>query len=316
MKVPTGPPFFWDGIMADLKEKGIFYAVLSSLFLSTGFILATYFLQYTNPETLNVLFFTIAFVVSFAFLLVKNFGITVRAFRQYWKDGVLLGGANAIAAGLWFNSISIMGPTPTAFIVRFSTIFIIILGILFLKEKLHLQDVAGMLIAVAGTLLINAGNGDYLQAGTAVALAASFAIAVHQVLSKVYVKSIDPLILVSLRTFYTALFLLLYAVVFSKLQPFPINQLPLLVAGTTVNAVIGFVFFYKALELIDVSKVAIIRTLDPFVVVVYVLAVFHTLPSAHQFLGGSLVVLGVLVSMYGHNIKTLLGIVKYRPWFG
>jgi drug/metabolite transporter (DMT)-like permease len=112
------------------------------------------------------------------------------------------------------------------------------------------------------------------------------------------------------------LFLLLYAVLFSKLQAFPVNQLPLLAAGTTINAVVGLVFFYKALELLDVSKVAIIRTLDPFIVVVYVLAVFRTLPSLQQFLGGTLVVAGVLVTMYGHNIRTLVRLVKGLPWFG
>lgn len=297
-------------------SSGILYAVLSSLFLSTGFVLAKHFLQYTNPETLNVLFFAIAFLVSFAFLIARNFSGTVRAFRENWKDGLVIGGANAVAAGLWFNSINIIGPTPTAFIVRFSTIFIIIMGILFLKERLHLQDIAGMAIAVIGALLISFGNGNYAQAGTLVALAASLAIAVHQVLSKVYVKSIDPLMLVSLRTFYTTVFLLLYAVVFSKLQAFPVNQLPLLAAGTTINAVVGFVFFYKALELVDVSKVAIIRTLDPFIVVVYVLALFRTLPSAQQFLGGTLVVAGVLVTMYGHNVRTIVRLVKGLPWFG
>ena len=78
----------------------------------------------------------------------------------------------------------------------------------------------------------------------------------------------------------------------------------------------GFVFFYKALELLDVSKVAIIRTLDPFVVVVYAVIAFHTFPSPNQFLGGTLVVAGVLVTMYGHNIRTLVRLVKGLPWFG
>ncbi|MBI3036548.1 DMT family transporter [Candidatus Woesearchaeota archaeon] len=299
-----------------MKNAGLVYAVLSSLFLSTGFILAKHFLQYTNPETLNTLWFGIAFVVSITLLLARNASKTLRTFREHWKDGVVIGGANAVAAAFWFQAINIAGPTLTAFLVRFSTIFIIFLGIFFLKEKLHTQDIAGMVIALAGAFTISFANGEYLTTGVAVALAASFAIAVHQVLSKVYVKSINPLALVSLRTLYTALFLLIYAVAFSKLQPFPVSQLPLLTLAVAVNAVLGFVFFYKALELLDVSKVAIIRTLDPFVVVIYALIAFHTLPSLQQFLGGTLVVAGVLVTMYGHAIQTLLRTVKGLPWFG
>lgn len=299
-----------------MKNAGLVYAVLSSLFLSTGFVLAKHFLQYTNPETLNTLWFGIAFIVSIAILLVRNSSKTINAFKDHWKDGLVVGGANALAAGLWFHSINISGPTLTAFLVRFSTIFIIVLGILFLKEKLHLHDVAGLLIALAGAFTISFANGDYLKVGTLVALAASLAIAVHQVLSKVYVKTIDPLMLVSLRTLYTALFLLLYAAIFSKLQPFPLAQLPWLTIAITVNAVFGFVFFYKALELLDVSKVAIIRTLDPFIVVVYVFAIFRTVPDLNEIIGGTLVVAGVLVTMYGHSIRTMLRAVKWLPWFG
>lgn len=299
-----------------MKNAGLVYAVLSSLFLSTGFVSAKHFLQYTNPETLNTLWFGIAFIVSIAVLLVRSRQRTIRAFREHWKDGVIVGGANAVAAAFWFHAISITGPTLTAFLIRFSTIFIIILGILFLKEKLHLHDIVGMLIALAGAFAISFANGDYLKIGTLVALAASLAIAVHQVLSKVYVKTIDPLTLVSLRTLFTALFLLAYAASFSKLQAFPIDRLPFLTVVIVVNAIFGFVFFYKALELIDVSKVAIIRTLDPFIVVVYALAIFHTVPDINELVGGTMVVAGVLVAMYGHGIRTLLRTVKWLPWFG
>ena len=299
-----------------MKNAGLVYAVLSSLFLSTGFILAKHFLQYTNPETLNTLWFGLAFIASFIALLAKDASKTIKTFREHWKDGLVIGGANAVAAAFWFQAINIAGPTLTAFLIRFSTIFIILLGIVFLKEKLHFHDIVGMVIALGGAFAISFATGDYLTTGVAVALAASFAIAVHQVLSKVYVKTINPLTLVSLRTLYTALFLLAYAAAFSKLQPFPLEQLPWLTIAIIINAIFGFVFFYKALELLDVSKVAIIRTLDPFVVVVYALVIFQTLPSLNELFGGTLVVIGVLVTMYGPNIRTLVRLVKGLPWFG
>ena len=299
-----------------MKNAGLVYGILSSLFLSTGFIFTKYFLNYTNPETLNTLWFGIAFVVSIAVLLIRNRQRTIRAFKEHWKDGLVVGGANAVAAAFWFQAISISGPTLTAFLVRFSTIFIIILGIIFLKEELYIHDIIGLLIALAGAFAISFANGDYMKTGTLVALAASLAIAVHQVLSKVYVKTIDPLTLVSLRTLFTALFLFIYAFAFSKLHAFPLQQVPPLALAIVINAILGFIFFYKALELLDVSKVAIIRTLDPFVVVVYALLAFRTLPSTNQFLGGTLVVAGVLVTMYGHNVRTVLRTVKWLPWFG
>ncbi len=297
-------------------KSGLLYAVLSSLFLSTGFILAKRLLAYTNAETLNTLWFGLSFVLTISFLLMRNRSKTVRLFRTNWKDGVVIGLVNAVAATLWFHSINISGPTLTAFLVRFSTIFIIILGVIFLKERLHLHDVVGLLIALAGAFIISLTGGNYLAKGAVIALLASFAIAVQVVVSKVYVKTIDPLTLVSMRALFTATFLAIYAAALSKLQPFPAGQLPLLLVAVVLNAVLGFVFFYKSLELLDVSKVAVIRTVDPFVVVVYALAYFGTIPHPRELIGGLLVITGVLVTMYGHGITTMLRTVKWLPWFG
>ncbi len=299
-----------------MKNPGLIYAVLSSLFLSTGFIFAKHFMKYANVETLNTLWFGIAFLVSIAILLAKDSRKTIKAFREHWKDGMIVGGANALAASFWFNAINITGSTLTAFLVRFSTIFIILLGIIFLKEKLHIHDIIGLLIAIAGAFIINFSGGYNISSGVLVAIAASLAIAVHQVLSKVYVKTIEPLLLVSLRTLYTAAFLGLYALLTSKLQPFPMGQVPFLTVAIVINAVFGFVFFYKALELMDVSKVAIIRTLDPFIVVIYALALYRAIPDARELAGGTLIVAGVLVTMYGHSIRTMIRAVKWLPWFG
>jgi drug/metabolite transporter (DMT)-like permease len=298
-----------------MQNKGLIYAILASLFLSTGFVFAKHFLQYANPATLNVLWFWIAFVVSTAILLVRDRLKTVRTFKEHWKDGFVVGGANAFAAIFWFESINVAGPTLSAFLLRFSTIFIIFLGVLFLKEKLHIQDVVGTLIALTGAFAISFTLGNYLDKTILVPLAAAFAISVHQVLAKFYVKNIDPLSLVSFRVFYTAVFLTIFAVATSQLHSFPINQLPQLVGAVIINAVIGFVLLYKALELLDVSKVAIIRTLDPFIVVIFAFAVFQTFPSTNQLIGGSLVITGVLVTIFGHNIKTLMRITKV-PWIG
>lgn len=292
--------------------SGVLYAILTSIFLSTGFVFAKHFLQFSNDETLNVLWFWIAFVVTIAILLLRDRLKVVDLFRLHWRDGLIVGGANAVAAVFWFKAVESAGPTLTAFILRFSTIIIVFLGVLFLKEKLHLHDIIGTGIAIAGALVINAAMGSYFSYGTLIAFAACFAIAVHQVLAKVYVKNIDPVSLVCFRVFYTAIFVTIYAAATRTLQPFPAHQLPLLTVAVIINAVIGFILLYKALELLDVSKVAVIRTLDPFVVIIFALAAFHTIPSLSQLIGGTLVVIGVLVTIYGHTLRKMLKAAV--PW--
>lgn len=284
-----------------MKSTGLVYTSLSSLFLSTSFISIKYFLQYTNTETLNVIWFSAAFLLSFAFLLVKNSNKVMAVFKKNWKAGLLIGGANALSSILFIESISRAGPTPTAFVVRFSAIFLIFLGILVFKEKLHSRDLVGMVIAVGGALLISFGSGNYLNAGVLLALAAAFMMAVNSVLMKVYIKSADPLSLTCLQSLYTAILLLVYALIFSKIRSFPAGQLPLVAVAVTVSVILSLIFYYKALQLLNLSKIAIIRTLEPFMVAVLALIVFRTLPSTNQLVGGTLVVIGVFLTIVGYK---------------
>ena len=172
-----------------------------------------------------------------------------------------------------------------------STIFIILIGVFHLKEKLTSLDILGIVIAIAGAMVINYGNGTYTSFGLFIALTAALFIALHQTTAKMFVKKVHPLNLVNLRTLFSSSFLFIFVLATSSLEVPPQNTYVWFVAGGVV-ASIGFLFFYKSLELIAVSKAAIIRTLDPFIVVLYSIVIFRILPNLQEILGGSLIILG------------------------
>ncbi len=296
-------------------NKGYAYALLSALLLSGSTLTNKYLLGFVNSRMLSFLFFISVFAGSSALLLQRSRRGFFSNLARHWKDGVIVGGFNAIAASFFFLALSMLDASTTSFLARFSTIFIILIGVFFLKEKLTLYDYPGMLLAVFGALVMNYRNGAFTSLGLVVALAAALGIAFHQITAKMFVRRVDPLVLVNLRTLFSSFFLLLVAAATSAIQPVPLRLIPLIFITGSVVAMLGFFFFYRSLELMDVSKAAVIRTVDPFIILVYSFLIFGSTPSFQEIIGGSLIVAGVTVIILKHRIREIVDEFKL-PWLG
>ena len=299
-------------------KKGFLYAILAVAFSASAVVSNKYLLEFVNPRMLAFAFFASLFISSSIILVIKSPHGFLKNLADNWKDGLIVGGLNGVASLLFFISLELLDASTTTFLVRFSTVFIILIGVIFLREKLTKYDLLGIFFAVGGAFLINYSSGvdNVIQSGLFVALAAAFVIALHNVAAKVYVKKIGALQLVNVRVAFTSGFLLAFALATDSVQPLPLIAFPILALTGSVLAVAGFVFFYKALELEDVSKVATIRTLDPFVVIIYGFIIFRTFPGIMELLGGSLIVLGVIIITLKNRIKKLVSGFRSLLWLG
>ncbi len=280
-------------------NKGLIYLILSGLFITTSPIFAQNLVKTVDVELLAFLWFVPASMVSTAVVSLYTKTSPIAYFRKNWKEGIILGFANALSVVLWFAAIKAIGATLTTFLLRFMTIFLIILGIIFLKEKLNTLEAIGAAIAIAGALVMNFNASSILLIGTIIAVLAAFAVAVQEIIAKIYVARISPMELTSIRTTFVLPFLLLYALLAGNIgaaAEIQAGSLLLIIAGSTASAVIGFIFWYKAIERMDVSKAAIIRTVDPFIVMVYAFLIFSTAPTQKELIGGALIVAGVILS--------------------
>lgn len=277
-------------------NKGLLYLVLSGLFISTSPVFAQHLVKSVPVKMLMLLWFVSAAAVSTVIVIIYQKLNPLSYFKNNWKEGLILGFVNALASGLWFASISLIGASLTTFLLRFMTIFLIGFGILFLREKLGIREIIGAIIAIAGAFLINFETDNLLIFGTLIALLAAFIIAVQEFIGKIYVARIKPVVLASMRTTFTLPFLLVFAASTGSISTVSSGNLTLIIIGSTLSAAIGFIFWYKALETTDVSKAAIIRTLDPFIVLAYAFMIFRTTPKIPELIGGTLIVAGVILS--------------------
>ena len=295
-------------------NKGYVYALLAAVCLATTIVINSMVVDAVNSRMASFSFFFVVFVLSSVALSCRKISV-VKNLKSHWKDGLIVGGFNATAATFFFLSLNYTSASTTAFLSRLSTIFIIIIGIIFLKEKLTAFDIPGMLLAVFGAFLINNASHDYTAVGLLMGIMAALGIALHQVSAKMFVKRIKPLNLVGIRTFYTSAILLIIATASQSLQKIPPGVVPLMLISGAI-ATVGFIALYKSFELADVSKVAIIRTIDPFIVLIYGVLFFEEYPTFTEVIGGSFIVAGVVLIILKHRINRFVRLLKLPGWMG
>jgi len=253
-------------------------------------------LDWVNVETMNILMSVFADVL-FVLLFALSGGIMhFKEIAKNLRQVALVGFVTALGALFYAYGIFVSGPTTAIFLLQFSTVFTILFGVAVLKERFTKVEGFGVLVAVVGVFVVAYGDLAVQVVGALVLLLAAFLTALASLLSKVFVKKINPMALAGGNSFFVLLFIFSYAALFGRVQTtFPSSVLVYALLGAVTGVVVSFVLLYKAFEVYDVSKVATIMTAQPFLTAVWAFFILALVPSVNQVLGGVLIVLGVVV---------------------
>ncbi len=290
----------------DRHLKGYVYVVLSLLLTSLSFILMTIAVRNVGVTNGAFFLFVVAMATSTAILLVtRNVRESFVLVRKHWRPVIAIGALNAISLFLWLYSLQLIGPSLTAFLGRFGTIFTILMGVIFLKERFNKLELVGAAIMIAGAFVLSYNGGDFIIFGVILVLILSLTFSTWQFLTKIYIKHINPIVMNHIRITVTFIILLIYVGLTRNIEVPSMNILGIIALGSIAGGIIGFILAYKAMELTDLSKISTIQSLEPFVVMLYAYVILGGIPTGYQLLGGLVIVAGVL----------LLVMARYKPKF-
>lgn len=297
----------------DDNIKGFVYAAGSSFLVGLGFVLNKIILNKSNTETASVYFVGFGLLASFFLLGTRGEIGKLKLFKEHWKPLTIFGLLGGIGMLTWFYAIDLIGPSLTAFLLRFLVVFTILWGILFFKEKFDVIEILGMAVAGIGVVVLTyaSNNGNFLISGAIAALASAFLFSIMQVIVKLYAGRIPPLITNHFRLMLSFPIVLAYALITQKIQTPDNFVLILSLAAGVTSGVAGVSLFFKALELAELSKVNIIRTMDPFVVVLFALIFLREVPSFNQMTGGLIIVAGIVILIIARQKPKI--IAKWLP---
>ncbi|WP_347839909.1 DMT family transporter [uncultured Draconibacterium sp.] len=286
--------------MKTATYKGYLLALVATIAFSNVYIFSKAALNQIHLTQFGIYWcgFGMLFSLLFAFKG-KKIAQLNRLSKKQARILLLLGFLEILTTTTFFISINIIpDPAITSFIGNLFPVMVTLGGIIILKEKFGWVEIVGASLALIGTFVISYTGGTSLKtlfiAGTGVVLINALFATTATLIVKVHVKNISPELFNLNRYTWLFLFSLIMFFVYQPEANIPAKAF----ANISVGAFLEFIAIltvYYSYHFIEASRSAIVQTLKGIFVLIGAFVVFNTFPVLHQFIGGMITVIGVLV---------------------
>jgi drug/metabolite transporter (DMT)-like permease len=286
------------------KNRLIAYLKLSisAVIWGISFIATKVAVAEAPPAVIIWLRFNMSLVILFFYLLQRR-ELTLPPIKELLYLALL--GFIGISLHHWLQSTGLVTAkaSTTSWLIATTPIFMALLAWLFLKEKITLTALCGILLASMGVLLVVSNgdmtavlNGEFGSIGNVLVMLSAFNWAVFSVLSR---RSLDK---------YSAIFVLFYATLFGVLFssvhflfikgwiyiPQLSNAAWLAIAFLGVaSSFLAYTYWYDGLQIIGATQAGVFIYMEPLISLVVAALVLNEAVTLPALLGGSLILLGV-----------------------
>jgi drug/metabolite transporter (DMT)-like permease len=267
--------------------------ILATLIWGSTFTIVKQTLAQVSP----MLFITLRFLVATSVTVAFMPGVLRNISAETFRCGSTL--AAFLLGGFFFQTLGLQGTTPSrsAFITSLSVLLVPVLGFFLFRHRPRPQTLAGVVIAATGLGFLTLDTLELkLSYGDALTLMCAVSFALHILFVGRYSTS-D----------YRQLFILQLALSAGVAAvATPIVETPflvwdvlfsiyLLITGVLATA-LGFYIQNRAQRLTTAKRTALIFSLEPIFAVLFAYLLLDQAPTKKEWLGGTLVLAGILTS--------------------
>jgi len=282
--------------------KGLLFALAGTASGSTAYVTAKYAMLGFSPQTFVVLWMSAAAIYALALILARGQQRCLVLARQDLRWMAVMGLMIATADILAFAGLSLMDSSLFAFLMRFLPVLTILLGVLFLRERLKLLEIVPIALMVLGGSLDVLGKWNTVGTGTLLALLSCGASAGMMLLGKKMVANIPPIVLSVYSFGIGAPIAILWAIVTGG---FNLSVPPAYWLVTLLGALFGpfgsWLLYFISYSYWDLSRTSIVLTAEPLFVLPLAFLVFHSFPTGIELFGGVMILGGALCLAYIHR---------------
>ncbi len=289
---------------ADNLRKGFLYALAGSAFISAYFVTGKYAMTKGagfNAETFCLVWIaTTTFYASVIVLVRRGVGQVFIPKRSL--PGVVgLGLTTGVGLILLYSGLRKIDPTFTAFIARSHPVMVILLGVIFLKERLHRIELLPLVLIVAGGVISVWGRPREVNIGVVLVFLGYVAFAFHRLFIKVETKRLSTEVIV----FYRALLALVIVSVWSLTTGRADFDVPLrfwlvVFFGSLISPICGNLLSFHAYRYYSLSQSALVLMIQPVLVLPMAYVFLGTFPTRQGLLGGLLILIGAFAMVWIH----------------
>lgn len=267
----------------------------------TAVSFAAIFIRLSSAPPLIIAFYRMAF----SFLFLSPVLLINRTGRRDIKslsiqDGILIGLGGLLLSfhfATWVTSLSHTSVASSVILVTTQPVFIVLFEFVFLREKPPLPLIRGILIAIAGGVLIGYGDvqgTEFKLYGDMLALAGAITAAGYWFIGRKVRQNVNTLPYITLVYGTSALFLLILCVI-RKLPFFgySFHNVSMFLLLALVPTLIGHTSFNWALKKVKASRVGTTILGEPVGAALLAILFFGEIPPLLSGIGGIIVLAGI-----------------------
>ena len=286
-----------------MKNKLTIFALifLAVVFWGNSFIATKLLLTEIEPVTIIVLRLIVASIVLSAYALVtkKKFSIKLKSHLYI----LLLAAVASFHLWIQVTGLKFTTAANTGWIIGTAPLFIVVLGIIFFKEKITLIQILGIALALAGLILL-ISNGDITNIdfistkGDLLVLASAFTWGVYSTINKKISLSYSP----TMTILYLFVFMAIFIVPFNLTQEKINSIIHLSFTGWLMVSFLGifcsgvaYSIWSYALRVLDSGKVGAFLYMEPFVTVLAAWIFLSESITLLMIISGLIITFGVVL---------------------
>lgn len=284
--------------------KGYLFLVGTAFFTALSYALGRAVDRSLIPEAITFFWFLGAFLCAFVVVMsVPSQRAELKNLRKYIRIFIYSSILTTIGAALWISAIKTIGIPLTSFLMKAQTLFSLMLGMIFLGERLNRGESVGIVITVTGGIVVAYQSDISLLIGTFTALGSAFFYSTLSFFVKKIAQNLNMLTVATLRALGVSIVLIVYLVLTGTLEmPKPIDLIYMTFGGIT-GAFIAKACQFQAIKLIDVSRTTAVMPMESLFVVLLSYFIFDEIPSVIKLLGGAAILTGVVFLVIYRGVK-------------
>lgn len=282
------------------KIPGFVLCILGGFFLSWGGLLIRLF---ETPDIWQILFLR-----SFFFLI----GLTIFLFSVYQRNSIRIiinSGAPGIIGGLvlslsFISYVVSMNETTVAnvvFIISTQTMFLALMGYLFLKEKISLIGFFSIILAMSGILIM---VGDSINQGSLFGNLVALVIPINFSILVIIIRKYPKLDMVP-AIFYSGIFSLIYGLVLSESFIFSINDIIMGFLLGVPQLAFGFICITIGSRTTPAVTVGLLMLLESICGTLWVWIFLNEIPPLSVIIGGTIIIVAIITKTFDKSPKNV-----------
>jgi drug/metabolite transporter (DMT)-like permease len=293
------------------RLESLLEALLVTFLWSASYVLIKIGLRGMSPLSFAAIRYSLAFVALLAFSMMRRtheggMRITV----QEWLRLLIAGVAGyTVAQGLQFVGLSYLSAVTTTFLLNFTPLFVVLLGVLFLGETPTMIQVTGMVIALVGAyiyFLTPILTGEI--PGVLVILASGLGWAIYMIVVRGFQRAgkIGTFRLTTITMGCGAIILLVSALVFEGLPTMSLSGAVIIVWLSLVNTAFAFYLWNRTLRDLKAYELSMLQNTMLIQIALLASVFLDEQLTPNKVLGIVLVLTGVtLVQIHKSKSPTL-----------